>query len=115
MRPQGSRPGPAHRSKTGSMLERAYKRLNRKWFQGMLPGVELRWEACGSMGDYGDETIRISPALREWRNGWELTLFHEMIHVYVDEVLEAREGAHGRAWRGERARLYQAGAFLRYV
>lgn len=94
-----------------TLLTKAYKLYNRKYFGGRLPNppeVTVRWEDIEEslMGYQEGTEIAISRKYRYSNSIWRLTLLHEMVHL-------ATPGghAHGKEFQGRMLKLAKAGAF----
>lgn len=94
-----------------SGLRRIYNRLNRLYFKGALPALEIVWEPCGdAMGlthTYDGDAHRLTfdPALRGYNRIIKLIMLHEMIHVQYPRI------GHGARFKAELQRLWKLGAY----
>lgn len=96
-------------------LRRLYNFYNRKFFNSALPSdIELIWSPCDDANgktDWidGHWRIRIDPALQAQPRFTRIVMLHEMIHVAKPKA------NHGRVFKSERQRLWDAGAFDRLI
>jgi predicted SprT family Zn-dependent metalloprotease len=95
-----------------TVLERTYRRYNRKYFGNRLPkhtDMLLRWGNIAGMGyQMGDEIV-INRKDRSRDSVWKLTLLHEMCHLALPNA-KPTDGFHGRDFQKEMLRLAKAGA-----
>jgi hypothetical protein len=97
--------------KTRSVLEKAYRRYNRKFFRNRLPNppaVVLRWAPLkGISGRWlpGEiPTIEINKRFKSWEIFWTQILVHEMIHISLPNG-----AAHGLRFHDEMFRIMADG------
>lgn len=95
-------------------LERMFRRLNRRFFEGELPQPTLTWSRRRTRTILGHhdgvyETIVISktldaPEVPEWFV--EYILYHEMLHIkHPARVIKGRRYYHTKAFRAEEQRF----------
>lgn len=94
-----------------SGLKRIYNRFNRLYFNSELPPIQVVWEPCGEASGvthiYNAEArkLTIDPALKGFRRLVKIIMLHEMIHVKFPR------SNHGKTFKNELQRLWDAGAF----
>jgi predicted SprT family Zn-dependent metalloprotease len=101
-----------------------YDFWNRRYFQGRLPDIPVKWDNKGytngrmksKMGSswFDGETkrpvkITLNPKYRDARALWQQTLLHEMVHIQQWRV--PTKQAHGRKFHKRMKQLAAAGAF----
>lgn len=93
------------------VLRRMYNRLNRLYFGGKLPAIEVVFEPTGdSMAlthtyDSAAHRLTFDPALRGYNKVIKINMLHEMIHVMYPTI------GHGKRFKAEIARLWKLGAY----
>ncbi len=103
-------------------LERAFDRLNKKYFNNELPPVPVKWsEQIGSAlgwyvppkdDDHG--SILLQAKTKPFTCLWEMTLIHEMSHLKHrenPEEIRSTPHRHSKVWKKEMRRIAAAGGF----
>lgn len=95
-------------------LTRDFAKLNRKYFEGALPKLQVLWDEDGEY--YGRTTDVDGPLriilTRKWHMDGrmeKMTLLHEMCHVKLWNTSVATR--HGKPFEAEMIRLAVLGAF----
>src|SRR5450631_196954 len=98
---------------TNRSLKRWYGHYNRKYFQGRLPDIAVRFAKIsrvllGVSTRIGDEwvVVEISKELKGWNRLTRCILLHEMAHVSLPIKI-----MHGPKFEKEMRRIAKAGAF----
>jgi hypothetical protein len=98
-------------------LKRIYNRLNRLYFDGDLPDIEIVWEPTGdaiALSHYCSEGIEIArltfdPALKGYNKIIKTYMMHEMIHIKYPKI------GHGERFKAELDRLWDKGAYYKLL
>lgn len=118
-------------AKSNPQLKRWFNEFNRKFFHGRLQRNTIvcysRHNGCvarflsRNFNDNDIALINLDPFHKRSQKLTRMSLFHEMAHQYIDDVLEIvdrckyhKECSHGRAWKKLMRSLAARGAFDRY-
>ena len=96
-----------------TVLEKAYRQYNRKYFGNKLPrhtDVLLRWANIPGMGYQQGDEIVINRKDRRRDSVWRGTLLHEMVHLSLPNA-SPHNGFHGKDFQKEMLRIARLGAF----
>ncbi|RMF05214.1 M48 family peptidase [Candidatus Woesearchaeota archaeon] len=94
-------------------LAESFRRVNEKYFSGMMDMPNLRWgsESTSKLGSYhyGSDTVTLSTALRESRELLDYVMYHELLHKkHKYSTKNGRSIHHSREFRKDEARFEDA-------